>query len=262
MSTILNTLKKLEEEKSVLEKNIDLKGLLLQGQDSAYPQVERQAPKKWGILGGLMAGAVLLGVVVYFFYLSKPEATQPENFTLPTKPQVAQEKKRHLKPAASNPGIPLAGIPETEPAAMDDPWKDEDFFGPEDALPPEALLPMEEIPRTAAVEAPALEGSEEIREIENLIQSATSSSELEKQNLEEPVSRLSGLRHVPGVKLKGIIFFGSGNPANHVFVATDAEKNRKLKVGDTVLNATLESIEAKKAVFSYGGQWVETLIGD
>ena len=37
MSTILNTLKKLEEEKSVLEKNVDLKGLLLQGQETIYP---------------------------------------------------------------------------------------------------------------------------------------------------------------------------------------------------------------------------------
>mgnify|MGYP003332923182 CR=1 FL=1 len=37
MSTILKTLKKLEEEKSVLEKRLDLKDMVLQEEDSSYP---------------------------------------------------------------------------------------------------------------------------------------------------------------------------------------------------------------------------------
>ncbi len=37
MSTILKTLKKLEEEKSVLEKRLDLKDMVLQDEDSSYP---------------------------------------------------------------------------------------------------------------------------------------------------------------------------------------------------------------------------------
>ena len=54
----------------------------------------------------------------------------------------------------------------------------------------------------------------------------------------------------------------SDNPVNHIFVSTPNEKNRKLKVGETLLSATLEGIEAQKAVFSYQGQRVEKAIGD
>ena len=79
MSTILNTLKKLEEEKSVLEKNIDLKGLLLQGQESVYPQGGEGASRKWGAVGGLIIGGVLLGGLIVYF------SNSPKTATLETK---------------------------------------------------------------------------------------------------------------------------------------------------------------------------------
>ena len=47
-----------------------------------------------------------------------------------------------------------------------------------------------------------------------------------------------------------------------MFVSTQNEKNRKLKVGETLLFVTLEDIEAQKAVFSYQGQRVEKAIGE
>jgi len=256
MSTILNTLKKLEEEKSVLEKNINLKGLLLQGQEPAFPRLERHAPRNWGLLGGLIAGGGLLaGGVIYFLSLNEPRLNRMENTSLPNQASVPERVKKLQQKAAASPGIPLAGIPEHEPDDEDDFLMDEDFFGPEDALSPAIKAP-------APVELPEPEGSAQIREIENLIQSATSSNEMESQTPAERVSRLSGAQHLPGLKLRGIIFFSPNNPANHVFVATPTEKNRKLKVGDTLLDATLESIEAQKAVFSYQGQWVTALIGD
>lgn len=262
MSTILNTLKKLEEEKSILEKNIDLKGLLLQGQEFPYPQAERQASKKWQVLGGLIAGGVLLGgFAVYYFYLSKPAPAQTENSFLPNKAQTALENKKPLKKPVSNPGIPLAGIPETEPVALDDSLMDDDFFGPEEALPPEVISSTVEVPPLLVVNPPEPEGSAELREIETLIQSATTPTERESQNFENQIAAQRSTQSLPGVKLKGIIFFSPDDPANHVFVATDAEQNLKLKVGDTVSNAILESIEAQKAVFSYQGQRVETVIG-
>ena len=80
MSTILNTLKKLEEEKSVLEKNINLKGLLLQGQESTYPQFGRQAPRRWGLLGGLAAGGVLFAANMYSPKASKEVGQDVQKF--------------------------------------------------------------------------------------------------------------------------------------------------------------------------------------
>ncbi len=82
-----------------------------------------------------------------------------------------------------------------------------------------------------------------------------------KHSFEDQVFALSGPQHIPGLKLKGVIFFSPGNPANSIFIATPTEKNSKLKVGNTVLDATLESIEAQRAIFSYHGKMVEARIG-
>lgn len=258
MSTILNTLKKLEEEKSVLEKNINLKGLLLQGQESTYPQFGRQSPRKWGLLGGLAAGGVLFaGLAIYFFSFSEPRLNPTENIFLPNKASLVPGVKKPQEKVATSPGIPLSGIPEMEPAAEDDLLMDEDFFGPEDALP----LMVETSP-PAIMEQPEPKGSAEIREIENLIQVATTPGVVASQSLEEQVSVLNGAQHIPGLKLKGIIFFSPNNAANHVYVATNADKNKKLKVGDTLLGSILESIEAQKAIFFYQGQRVKAHIGE
>jgi hypothetical protein len=258
MSTILNTLKKLEEEKSVLEKNVNLKGLLLQGQETVYPRFERQASRNWSPLGGMVAAGVLVaGLAAYFFYFSEPKVNRAESIKLPDQAFPVPRVNKMPEKVAASPGIPLSGIPDTVPVTEDDLLMDEDFFGPEEALPPilEASPP-------AIVEQPEPEGSTEIREIENLIQAATIPNEVPSQSLQEQVSELSRIQHIPGLKLKGIIFFNSNNPSNHVFIATPAEKNRKLRVGETVLGATLESIEAQKAIFSYQGQWAEMLLGE
>ena len=257
MSTILNTLKKLEEEKSVLEKNIDLKGLLLQGQDSVYPQAER-ASRKWGAVGGLMIGGVLLGgLFVYFFDSSKTPTPETNKTFALNQPSSTMVAKKPLARTKSQPGFPLARIPETTPGMVTDPLEDDDFFGPEDAL----TLPLEPLPPIIIEPAPV--GSEEIREIESLIQTATESSELETESFNEiPFIAPNSAPTIPGLKVKGIIFLNSDNPVNHIFVSTPDEENRKLKVGDDLLNATLESIEAQKAVFSYQGQRVEKAIGE
>jgi hypothetical protein len=263
MSTILNTLKKLEEEKSVLEKNIDLKGLLLHGQESVYPQVIERGSRKWGTIGVLIIGGVLLGgLMVYFFNSSKTTLPKikPSFVLKPSSP--APEEKKPLAQAKTSPGFPLARIPEivpraTTPDAMIDPMKDDDFFGPEDAL----ILPVETTSPDIAESGP--EGSEEIREIQSLIQTATETSGIGSQGFEEiPTFAPNNPQNIPGLKVKGIIFLNSDNPFNHIFVSTSNEKNRKLKVGETLLTATLEAIEAQKAVFSYQGQRVTITIGE
>lgn len=258
MSTILNTLKKLEEEKSVLEKNVNLKGLLLQGQESIYPRFERQAPRKWGLFGGLVAGGLLLaGLALYLVPFSAPRSNGAKNIMMPRQASLVPGIKKAPERVAANPGIPLSRIPEMEPVEEDDLLMDDDFFGPE-----HVISPVAEVSPPAVVAQPEPKGSAEIREIESLIQAATVPSKVVRESFEKQVFALRGAQHIPGLKLKGIIFFSPDNPANHVFVATPADKNRKLKVGDTLLDSILESIEAQKAIFSYQGQRVEAHIGD
>jgi len=258
MSTILNTLKKLEEEKSVLEKNINLKGLLLQGQESIYPQAGERASRKWGTAGGLIIGGVLLGgFFVYFFNSSKPVTPETQKTFAPNQPSSTAVVKKPLVRTKTYPGFPLARIPENTPAEVTDPLRDDDFFGPESEL----TLPVGPTP-TETVE-PEPVGAKEIREIQSLIQTATESSKMEAESFDEiPLIRLNSALTIPGLKVKGIIFLNQDNPVNHIFVSTPDEKNRKLKVGDSLSNATLESIEAQKAVFSYQGQRVEKTIGE
>ncbi len=265
MSTILNTLKKLEEEKSVLDKNIDLKGLLLQGQDSAYPQSNEMASRKWGTLGGLILGGLILGgLIVYFFNFSKTTPPETKNaFALPKSSSTAVAKKP-LKNAKSYPGFPLARIPDSASLATADPmtdsFEDEVFFVAEDEVP----LPV--LPLPTAMAEPEPQGAEEIREIESLIQTATADrthQETASVDFDETLAFAGGnTRNIPGLKVKGIIFLNSDNPVNHIFVSTPHETNRKLKVGETLQNATLESIEAQTAVFSYQGERVEKAVGE
>jgi hypothetical protein len=266
MSTILNTLKKLEDEKSVLEKKIDLKSLLIQGQDTLYPQVSDADSRKKKAIGGLIIGCALLGGIMIFLsntpttYLPEAKSVFAQKPVAPA--PIPKKTLRAVKPA---PGFPLESIQDftttIDPEAyaisdpMDDSLDDDDFFSPEDAL----SLPVDNAPPVVAESLP--EGAEEIREIQTLIQSAIQINGTENVAPRPTFTALNSV-HIPGLKVKGIIFLHADNPVNHIFVSTPNEKNRKLKVGETLLAATLEDIEAQKAIFSYQGQRVEKAIGD
>jgi len=259
MSTILSTLKKLEEEKSVLEKNIDLKGLLLQGQEPLYPQAIESETRKWGVIGGLIIGGVLLGgLMVHLLNPATPNLPESKPAFALKAVSPASEVRKPSLPTRTNPGFPLAHIQETTPEPMyemSDPMRDDDFFGPEDAL----ILPVEPSPPVMD----ETQGSQEIREIESLIQSAIATRETDTVD-REAISAFAPnpSLYIPGLKVKGIIFLNSDNPVNHIFVSTPNDNNRKLRVGETLLTATLEAIEAQKAIFSYRGQRVEKTIGE
>ena len=74
MSTILKTLKKLEEEKSVLEKRLDLKDMVLLDEDSSYSMSFLKTSPRF-IWGGTL---FLTGVAVTAFWLwvDKPQNSQ------------------------------------------------------------------------------------------------------------------------------------------------------------------------------------------
>ena len=81
MSTILKTLKKLEEEKSVLEKRLDLKDMVLQEEDSSYPISSLKTYPRF-IWGGTL---FLTGVAVTAFWLwvDNPQNIQISSISRP-----------------------------------------------------------------------------------------------------------------------------------------------------------------------------------
>ena len=68
---------------------------------------------------------------------------------------------------------------------------------------------------------------------------------------------------VPFIKMKGIIYFSEKNPANYILLSgTPPETNRKLKIGETVQDATLMEVLPSSAIFSYKGQISHMRIGE
>ena len=66
---------------------------------------------------------------------------------------------------------------------------------------------------------------------------------------------------IPGLKVKGIIFFSPDSSSNHIFVSNAQSSNHKMRIGDTINSATLMKIKSTGAVFAYKGESVFMEIG-
>ena len=97
-----------------------------------------------------------------------------------------------------------------------------------------------------------------IYEIQSLIASAKSLADEPEEIL---VPQVNKNLFFPGLKVKGIIFFSSGSPSNHIFVSTPKSSNQKVRVGDSIESATLLKIDSNGAIFSYKGERVHLQIG-
>ena len=111
----------------------------------------------------------------------------------------------------------------------------------------------------AGTERGAVRQEQGIYEIQSLIASAKS---LANEPEEILVRQNNKNLFIPGLKIKGIIFFSSGSPSNHIFVSTLKSSNQKVRVGDSIESATLLKIESNGAVFSYRGDRVRLQIGE
>jgi hypothetical protein len=128
-------------------------------------------------------------------------------------------------------------------------------------------LPAEPVAEAAAPVPAQIEAAtrqvvvpREILEIDEIIKNATRLALKDESPSNSVASNTSEL--LPGLQVKGVIFFNDNDPANYIFVSTPTEKNKKLKAGDVVMNATLESIEPNWVVFTLDGNPVEFEIGD
>ena len=98
-----------------------------------------------------------------------------------------------------------------------------------------------------------------VYEIQSLIASAKA---LADEPEEIRVPQINKNLFIPGLKVKGIIFFSSESPSNHIFVSTPKSSNQKVRVGGSIESATLLKIESNGAVFSYNGDRVRLQIGE
>ena len=257
MSTILKTLKKLEEEKSVLEKNNDLKGLVLQGGDSAGTAEEKTIRVKGKLWGGLILGGFVLGMGTYFLLDHFAKETAPLKTVSRSAPPPVSKTPPAAKAVFDHPtGVPLSHIRENSPYA-----EDSFFMQPDEWVEPDAPVVEPTPGESIAVANPARPSVDAaVEKIDSLIKSVRN----ETYSLSEEPASLSVQpeTHIPGLKVKGIVFFGDKHPANHIYLATPTENNIKLKVNETEQRAILKAIMPNKAVFVYQGKRVELAMGE
>jgi hypothetical protein len=240
MSTILETLKKLEEDKRLLEKDLNLKELVLREDQKRHVIVK--IPHKRFIVVGLILMTISVAALIYWKW--SPAKNEVTHFVpVPSEQKPASINRKEYEPTV---GIPLSKITELRQLHKEK---------ISDTLLPVINEPIREFRQ------PEVEGaSPEINEIRNLIQTAT--SEAEQQLNPYPEELISRGISIPNLKVKGIIFFSSGSPSNHIFLSTLDSKNRKARVGDTIQSATLTHIESNRVVFSYKGETVHMRIGE
>ena len=262
MSTILKTLKKLEEEKNILDQKLDLKGMLLK-EDAVSPKILQAERRKLFLIVAMTTGLLLAGGTGFYHWTPNRKAENPPRH-VPSK-ALAQQTLLPKKSSASRTfeGVPMAAIPSTEKETAPKSEQGFTLFRQLATKPPIAAVPAPKKPllpkpftKLLAKEVLPPAVSTDLEEIENLIQSTTA---LVKNNPATPIIIQGG--YIPGVKVKGIIFFDKESPSNHIIVTTQNNSNLKLRVGDPVQNAVLKSIRPNRVIFLYQGQLIEMGIG-
>jgi hypothetical protein len=248
MSTILETLKKLEEDKRLLEKDSDLKELVLQEDQKPFSGRTIEISRNHFMALWLLLAGVIIGLALVWGF--KPSTQNTVAHFPQGKPE---QKPQPFDGKLSEPtvGIPLSNIPERS-------QRYEESIS--ENLPPVRKIyvppPVPQRPEPfAEPEVP------EINEIRDLIQTATLEAKQPESFAYPEDSGTRGIS-IPQLKVKGIIFFSPGSSSNHIFVSTSESNNRKVRVGDTVQSATLRHIESNRVVFSYRGENVHLRIGE
>lgn len=248
MSTILETLKKLEEGKRLLEKDLDLKELVLQEDHKpSSHKLLKISSKKFMPLGQVIVG-ILIGLALVWGL--KPSAKNEVTYFSQANP-TQKPPPIYKRRSAATVGIPLSNISEQEQRYEEN--VSENLLPVIETFAPPPVLEIRE--SFAEPEA------QRINEIRDLIQTAKLAAE-QAELFTYPAELATRGISIPHLKVKGIIFFSQGSSSNHIFVATSESNNRKVRVGDTVQSATLTYIESNRVVFSYRGENVHLRIGE
>jgi hypothetical protein len=250
MSTILKTLKKLEEEKSVLEKGLDLKELVLQDEENIFFNSSSKTTQKIFLIGAILLSGMAFGL--FWTSKEKPPKNQVARVSPPNTVHYKVStpvKNQYARPV---PGIPLSNIPEQE-TPYQSPSIENDFYAIEKEIPThvEKIIETVKPPEVVKKDNPQKHQTHDVLEIQSLIATAKS---LANEPEEAHIPQINNSLSIPGLKVKGIIYFSPESSSNHILVSTSKNNNHKMLVGDSIDSATLMKIESTGAVFAYQGQ--------
>ena len=238
MSTILKTLRKLEEEKSLLNQKLDLEQMLLK-EESSYPKLIGPGRWKFFLLIGIAAIFLISGGVTFFRSASNYEVSTSNKYS-PKKKSIQPIIKPQNSPTPQTfEGIPMEAISSNATASN-----------------PKNKLPFKSLTKLLSDEAFPVNTSPDITKVENLIRSKAN---ITKKKSIADLSMQSD--HIPGIKIKGIIFFYNGSSSNHIIVTTENNTNLKLREGEAFRDTVVESIHSNYVIFSHHNQLVEVAIG-
>jgi hypothetical protein len=255
MSTILKTLKKLEEEKSVLEKGLDLKELVLQDEENLFS--DSPTPRKIILIGAILFSGIAFGL--FWTWKGNPPENQIVRVSPPNTGYFKAPipvKNQYVTPV---PGIPLSNIPEQEK-----PYQgfavENNFYAVEKEIPRTVERTIEPAKPPAVLTRGNSQKQQrrDVYEIQSLIATAKSLADEPEEIL---IPQINNSLSIPGLKVKGIIYFSAGSSSNHIFVSTQKSNNHKMRVGDEIDSATLMKIESTGAVFAYQGSTVLQKLG-
>jgi hypothetical protein len=224
MSTILKTLRKLEEEKNILDQKLDLKEMLLQEEtiDAQTIQTERRT---FFIILSVVVVLFIAGGIIFYQSVPTDKITTPA-IHIPAKilPQSLSKNSSKLGPFE---GVSMSVIPSEE-----------------DILKP------------TIKEADKFSISNNLEKTKRSIKSTTT---LKKNSTIAPLAIQNG--YIPNVKVKGIIFFGKGSLSNHIIITSKNNSNLKLQVGNSIQSAVLKDIHPSHVIFLYQDQMIKVGIG-
>ena len=239
MSTILKTLRKLEEDKNTLDQKLDLKGMLLKEDTSSQKSIKSDR-RKFFLLTAMVTGLLIAGVVFYHWAPNYETPSSPKHVLNKTPTQKTVPFKDSSRPRAFE-GVPMTAISSNELVSKAEPNKSLS------SKPFTELLPEKTTPVST---------SSDTEEIKKFMRSTVA---LTKKQPTLPPTIQSG--HIPGIKIKGVIFFDKGSSSNHIIATTENNSNLKLRVGETVQGAVLKSIHPNYVIFFHHNQLIEVGIG-
>ena len=239
MSTILKTLRKLEEDKNTLDQKLDLKGMLLKEDITSQKSIKSDR-RKFFLLTAMVTGLLIAGVVFYHWAPNYETPSSPKHVLNKTPTQKTVPFKDSSRPRAFE-GVPMTAISSNELVSKAEPNKSLSSK-PFTELRPEKTTPVST--------------SSDTEEIKKFMRSTVV---LAKEKPTIPPTIQSG--HIPGIKIKGVIFFDKGSSSNHIIATTENNSNLKLRVGETVQGAVLKSIHPNYVIFFHHNQLIEVGIG-
>ena len=240
MSTILKTLRKLEEDKNTLDQKLDLKGMLLKEDIASKKSIKSDRRNFFLLMIAMVTGSLIAGVIFYDWAPNHETLSSAKHVLNKTPTRQTTLSKDSFRPRAFE-GVPMEAISSNELVSKTEPNKSlsSKLFT---KLLPEKTTPVSTFSDT--------------KETKKFTQPTVA---LAKEKPTMPPTIQNG--HIPGIKIKGVIFFDKDSSSNHIIATTENNSNLKLRVGETVQGAVLKSIHPNYVLFFHDNQLIEVGIG-